>query len=180
MGVLAQHPEAVLAYSRSARIDNDNRIICEDQDGLARDGSDLADVRAVRRYVEEVAAQTPYDVLVKLVEQRVGALEPAGALQIGVADHRADPVGSKFSWPAVHFGVAEAMDGEARLPGFRSATPQRVAIRSLGGPQRAHAQLAVLQHLGMAQRDGGALLTLHCDPQATNDVLAEVNQCAAG
>ena len=49
----------------------------------------LVALRAVGRDVEEVAAHAPDDVLVQPVEQRVGALEPAGALHVGVADDRA-------------------------------------------------------------------------------------------
>ena len=48
----------------------------------------LVALRAVGRYVEEVAAQPPHHVAVQLGEQRVGALEGAGAAQVGVDDDR--------------------------------------------------------------------------------------------
>ena len=48
----------------------------------------LVALRAVGGHVEEVAAHAPDDVLVQLVEQRVGAFEPAGALHIRMQHHR--------------------------------------------------------------------------------------------
>ena len=57
----------------------------EDLD-VAGPAQPLVALRAVGRYVEEVAPHAPYDVLVQPVDERVGALKPAGALHVGVAE----------------------------------------------------------------------------------------------
>ena len=56
--------------------------------------------------------------------------------------------------PAVDLRIAEAVEGEARLPGFFPSAAQDIVVGSPGCAQRADAQLAVFQHLGMAQGDG--------------------------
>jgi hypothetical protein len=89
-------------------------------------------------------------IFVQPVEQRVGALEPAGALHVRVHHDRHDVRRAQFAGPAAHLGVAEAVKGEARLPAF-DARRAGCSGRWLRPAQRARAQLAVLQHLGVAQ-----------------------------
>src|SRR5207302_1711119 len=66
-------------------------------------------LRAIGRDAEEVAAHAPHYILVEPVDQWIRAFKPAGALQIGVADHSTDIVGLQSAGPAFHLGIAESM-----------------------------------------------------------------------
>jgi hypothetical protein len=76
---LAQHPEAVLAYSRTSRIDNENRIVCEDQDGLRRDGSDWMDAGPFSRYARLVSRLTGLNAVHGIM--RLEAVRAAGGMR---------------------------------------------------------------------------------------------------
>ena len=140
----------------------------------------LVALRAVGGHVQEVAAHAPHDILVELVDTRIRALEPAGAHHVGVQHHGGDVFAPQFAGPAAHPGVAEAVEGEAGLPHFGAAAAGDVAVGGPGGAQRTHAQFAVLQHLGVANRDGSACLRGHADAHPADQVLAEVDQRLAG
>ena len=96
----------------------------------------LVTLRTVGRDIQKVAAHTPHHVLVEPIDQRVGALEPTGALHIRMANYGADVASQRDAGPAGHLGIAKTMEGEARLPGFCVATPQRVAISGFRKPER--------------------------------------------
>ena len=89
--------------------------------------------------------------------ERVGGGEPAGALEVGV-QHARDEVavghgGIEVAGPAVDLDVAEAVEGEPRLPLLALGAPgERVAVGRAGIAQRSRVELAVLQHLRRAQR----------------------------
>ena len=78
------------------------------------------------------------------------------------------------------------MEREPRLPHLGGAAAGGVAVGGLGGAQRAHAQLAVLQHLGVANGYLGA--RGHRGPRRrrqpnaypAHQVLAEIDQRLAG
>src|SRR5436190_20899524 len=110
------------------------------------------------------------------VDERVRALEPAGALQVRVENNGANVLWQQLAGPAIHFGVAKAMECEVRLPRFDPATPQSVAVGGLRGPERARGQFAILQDLRVAQRDGLPGLSLNGYAEPAHKVLSEVNE----
>src|SRR5205807_307847 len=120
-------------------------------------------------------AHAPHYILVEPVDQWIRAFKPAGALQIGVADHSTDIVGLQSAGPAFHLGIAESMEGEAWLPGLQPVAPQRVAIDGLRQAQRPRTQLAVLEDFRMAQGDRLSHFPADGQAEPTYEVLAEVN-----
>src|SRR5581483_5813119 len=120
----------------------------------------LVALRAVGRHVEKVAAHAPDHVLMEALQQRVRALEPTAPLEVGVADDRDHVAGPELAGPTVHLDVPEAVEREARLPGFRRlAATERVLVGGSGQAEGPGAKLAVLEHLGVAQRHRLAGLT---------------------
>ncbi len=138
----------------------------------------LVALRAVGGHVDEVAAHPPDDVAVQLVHQRVRAGERAGAAQVGPDDDGRDRVGVELARPAADLGVAEAVEGEGRLELVVPAG-QDEPVGGLRGTQGADAELVVLQHLRVPQRDGGARLAPHPDLDEPDQVLPEVEQGGA-
>ena len=69
-----------------------------------------------------------------------------------------------------------------KLGSKKSLSPaQHQTIRGPSGPERSCAELAVLENLSVADRDGASLRPLHGEPQPADQVLAEVQQrLAAG
>ncbi len=147
----------------------------EDLD-VARPAEPFVALRAVGRDVDEVRAQAPDDVLVQPVQLRVRGAEPARALHVAVMHARQDVALLQVARPAVHLGVAVAVDREARLPRLRSPATEVVDVGGRGGAERACVELTVLQHLRVPQHDGAAGRPVDRDPQATRVVLPEVEQ----
>ncbi len=123
--------------------------------------------RAVRRAAgqsvgtsRKLPRMPPDDVAVQLVQHRVGALEVAGAAQVGVHDHGLEVVGGELARPAVDLGVAEAVEGEGGLEDV-VATAEHEAVGRLGGAQRPDAELVVLEHLGVPHGDLLTRLAAH-------------------
>lgn len=114
------------------------------------------------------------------VDQRVGAFEPAGAHHVGARDFGDDVFGVEGAGPAGDLGVAEAVKGVVGGPLLDTLTGEGVGVGGFRDPQRTHPELAVLEHFGVPQRDGGAFWALHCDAEASDQVLAEVEQQLAG
>ena len=113
----------------------------------------LVALGTVRGQVDEVAAHRPHDVVVEALQQLVRALEGAGALHVGVDDDRLEGRRVQVAGPTVDLDVAESVEGELRLPGGRAVSVADEPVGRLGGPQRTGGQLAVLEHLGVAERD---------------------------
>ena len=91
-----------------------------------------------------------------------------------IADRR-EVFGLQLARPSGDLRVAEAVEGEGRLEHVVAAA-QDVAVGGERGAQRARAELAVLQHLGVLDRDLGALRAVHRDADPADEVLAEVDQ----
>src|SRR5581483_149230 len=68
-------------------------------------------LRAVGRYVDEVATHRPDGVVVQAVDELIGAVEPTGPLHVAVTDHGAHLVGSQVGRPTGDLGVSEAVEG---------------------------------------------------------------------
>src|SRR5439155_22089654 len=82
--------------------------------------------------------------------------------------------------PSGHLGVTESMHGEPWLPPFGIVTAEYVRVGGPGRPEGAGTQLTVFQDLGVPQRDPIAGLSADRHPEAAGEVLAEVQQHAAG
>ena len=77
--------------------------------------------------------------------------------------------------PPVDLDVAEAVEGERRLE-LVLAAAQDEAVGCLGGSQRPGAQLVVLEHLGVPQRDRRYRPGPGPEPQPADQVLPEIDQ----
>ena len=104
--------------------------------GVARPAQPLVALRAVGGHLQIVALLAPDDVVLKLVDQRAGALELARAVAWSVCTTM--PVTAsqgRLFRQAAHLHVAEAVEGEARFevldrpcrPEYRSRWPWRRA-----------------------------------------------------
>jgi len=91
-----------------------------------------------------------------------------------VQHHRLDRGWIDFPRPSRDFSVAKTVEREARLPLLGAATAQGVVIRGLRIAQRTNTKLTVFQHLGVADGDRGARGTLDGEPQATDQILTEI------
>jgi hypothetical protein len=116
---------------------------------------------------------------VQAVDARVGTLEPAGARHVGVDDECGDIIGSQLARPAVDLGEPEPVERESRVPDLAPLAGQGVVVGGDGGPERLGAELTVLQHLGVAERDLGAGRSRHRELDDADQVLAEVDDRAA-
>ncbi len=172
LGVKITEPVA----EEPAGIEKEDRGRGEDRQ-VAGPAQPLVALRAVGRHVDEVAALPPDHVAVQLIEHRVGALEFSDALQLRGDDDGDQGVRRQLAGPAGDLGITEAVEGERRLEEVL-ATAQDQLVGALRGAQRADAELAVLQHLGVSQRDGLATLTADRELQPANEILAEVDQGA--
>ena len=72
------------------------------------------------------------------------------------------------------------MEGESGCHTSGPSPRQRVAVGGLGGAQRLGAELAVLEHLGVTQRDRGARRAVTRELDPADEVLAEVDDRATG
>ena len=108
----------------------------------------LVALRAVGRHVQEVAAHAPDDVLVELVQVRIGTFEPAGPPQVGADDDGFGVLGSHVR--AGHLGVPEAVEGQARLQHGFFGPGKQIGVGGLGAAQGTHAEFAVFQHFRVA------------------------------
>ena len=134
----------------------------------------LVALRAVGGDVEEVALHPPHHVVVQLGHQRVGDLEAADALHVGVQDLRDDVGRVELAGPAGDLGVAEAVEREPGRPLLDAVAGERVGVGGPRAAQRAGGQLTVLEDLGVAECDDGAGLAADPDPEAADEILAEV------
>ena len=81
----------------------------------------------------------------------------------------------RVAGPAADLRVAEPVERLGRLEEV-VAPAEHEPVGGLGGPQRADAQLAVLEHLRVPQRDLVARLAAHREAQPADQVLPEVDQ----
>ena len=129
----------------------ERRRRCEHLD-VAGPAEPLVALRAVGRQVDEVAAHAPADVLVEPVEPVVRAVERAGRRHVAVTDDGLDRVRGQLSRPAVDLDVPEPVDRERRLVRLDVTAGEDVRVGRRGLAQRPGRQLAVLEHLGVAER----------------------------
>ncbi len=177
VGVLLGRQVGQPRAEESGRVEQERRRRGEDLD-VAGPAEPLVALRAVGGHVEEVAAHAPHDVLVEPVEPLVGGAEPAGAPEVGADDDGLDVLGAHLDPGDLR--VAEAVEGEARLEHLDTAG-QDVAVGGLGRAQRADAELTVLEHLGVTDRDLGAGVGIaHGQSHPADQVLAEVDERRAG
>ena len=102
---------------------------------VARPSQTLVALRAVGGHVEEVAALTPHDVVLQLIQQRVGRDELTRLIQVGRHRNPGDRPRVRSLRKALHRHVAEAMEREVRLEDFLSPTLQNVSVRLFRIPQ---------------------------------------------
>ena len=148
---------------------------------VARPAQPLVALRAVGRHVEEVALLPPEDVVLELVDERLRGLELARLRHVGVDDDPGQRVRRQLPRVAVDGHVAEAEEREVRLERLRPAALERVARRGLRLAQVLRVEVALLvEHLGVAQRDGRAGGSLRLEPHPADHVLAHVDDRVAG
>ena len=109
----------------------DVHVVCgggEEHLGVAHPAQPLVALRAVGRDRDEVAALAPGDVPPQLVDHLVGALEPTSPGRVRVHDAAGDRVERRRVGIAGHLDVAEAVEGEARLPDLLAVAAQDVSL----------------------------------------------------
>src|SRR5690242_19725720 len=72
------------------------------------------------------------------------------------------------------------MEGEAGFPGLPPFAFECIAVGSLRGPQWTHAQLTMLEDLGVAQRHCLPCLSPDSDAHPSNKILAEIHDGETG
>ena len=88
--------------------------------------------------------------------------------------------GSNVARPSRDLGVPESVERELRLPLELAVTGEREPVGRLSLAKRPRSELAVLEHLGVAQHDLGAGRARHPHPQPADEVLPEVEDRLAG
>ena len=89
--------------------------------GVAHPAHAFVALRAVGRNAKKIAALAPDDILKKPIEIGVGTFPRAGLRRVGTDDDAAQIIGRESSGITGDFDVAESVEGELRLEGFRSA-----------------------------------------------------------
>src|SRR5690606_14583656 len=131
--------------------------------------------RSIGRDGQEVAALTPRDVAVQLVQKRVAGLERAGHRRIGVLDQAGQGVHVGLTREAGDLHVTEAVEGEVRLVHLLAVAGERVPVGGLRGAQVVGVDGAVVvEHLGMAQLDGRSGRALDAQADRADHVLTRV------
>jgi hypothetical protein len=92
-----------------------------------------------------------------------------------VDDHRFDRVRGELARKAGHLDISEAVEGERGLEHVVAAT-QDEPVGRLRRSQRSHAELAVLEDLGVPDHDLIAGLSASAHTQPANEVLPEVHK----
>lgn len=109
------HFEKALPIKRAGdRTDGDLRVACPSKPLVA--------LRAVSRYVQQVVLFTPDNVLIQLVQKRIGRANPAGSLQIGIDADRREILCLPTLRRFVHTQIAEAVKRVVCAAGLDSAT----------------------------------------------------------
>src|ERR1035441_7631887 len=143
--------------------------------GVASPTHAFVALRAIGGDVDEIGALGPVDVVVELVEHRVGAGE--GSHYGGVAAQRDadDRVLGRFAAQPRDLDVLETVEGETRLPGLSAFAFADVSIRGAGAAQVDGVNGAVrIEALSKPERDLLARLTGHLETRDANEVLPQV------
>ena len=94
-------------------------------------------------------------------------------------DHAVDRLPVRLAGQAGQFHVAEAVDGEPRLPHFQPAAAAHVGIGRRRAAEILRIDRAVgIEHLGMPQHQPGAGRGRHLQPHHAHHVLAEIENPA--
>src|SRR5207248_6191247 len=87
--------------------------------------------------VEEVAFLAPENVVLKLVDHRIGTFEFAGGFAIGMDDDAGEIIDGGISTGIIaHLDVAKPVKRESRLEEFFGPATRCVVISGAGGAQR--------------------------------------------
>ena len=143
--------------------------------GISRPAETLVALRAVRRHVEKIAALTPDDVPLQLVEQRVRGYETPRLREIGRDRDARDGGRIRWSGKSSDGHVPKAMECEVRLVHFSTVPAECVAVRLSGCAQVGGVEIALpVEHLAEAQRDGRTGRSADAETRPAGEVLAEV------
>ncbi len=146
---------------------------------VAHPAEALVALRAVGGHAEVVATLAPQDVGEQAVQARIGAFPGADAARVAAEDHASDSVQRRLRRQAGQLDVAEAVEGERRLPDLDPGARADVVIGVARAAHVGHVDRAIrVQHLGEAHlqlraRGGGDL-----QPDEADQVLAEVASCS--
>ena len=137
----------------------------------------LVSLRAISGHIEEIAAQTPHDVLVEPIQQRVRGDEGPRPLQVGADDHGDECIDDVVvsARPSCDLDIAEPVEGERRLENV-NATGKNVRVGRLRAAQGAGGELAVFDLLGVAEDDLRPCASTDFQSGPSDDVLAEIDE----
>jgi len=94
--------------------------------------------------------------------------------------HRTKVGWVQFPGPAIHFGIAETVEGKTGAPRFLRPPRAEYSGRGFGIPQGTGAKFAIFQHFCVPQSDGLPGRPLHRKAQPAHQILAEIQQSPAG
>ena len=143
--------------------------------GVPQPAQPFVALGAVGRDAQEVAALSPPDVALELVDHGVGALELADRRRVGMQDDAGDGVLARPAGIAGQLHVTKAVEGEARFIGLLAVALQRVDVCRFGGAQIGGVDAPVgIKHLRESQRDLVPSFAPHPQAGPTHHVLREV------
>ena len=141
----------------------------------------LVALRTIGGDVEEVAAQTPTDVAIEVVEQRVRAAELSGRSHVRVQDEGSQQLGGRCLAQARDLDIAESVESKPRRPFFGSPTPTDIGVGRAGQAQVFAVDGPVgVEHLGELERDLLSAPAAHREPADPGEVLSEIEDIFAG
>ena len=145
--------------------------------GVAHPAQPLVALRAIGGNAEVVSALPPADVRLKLVDAGIGTGEFARPRHIGAEHDAGHGVGTLrlCRGRAGQFDVAEAVEGEGRLPDLDAAALADVGIDRRGAAEVRGIQGAVrVEHLGVPQGDLRAGGGRDLQPHHADHVLSQI------
>ena len=129
---------------------------------VAGPAESLVALRTVGGDIQEVAALSPHDVVLELVDERVGCLERARRRHIRVNNDACDRIERRRAGKSVDCDVSKSLKSEMRLVDFDAFAFQNVFHRLRRVAQIFRVEVPrLVEHLGVAQAYDGAGRSAH-------------------
>ena len=152
------------------------RSCAEEHLCVARPSQTLVTLRAIGRHIHKVVPESPFDVVLKLVDDRIRRTELPNSIKTRADRYGFEIFQTEFAFQAFHADVSEAIEGMARLEALLSFPVENEQAGSLGGTHVRGVEITVLiQHFGMGNAYLVALLARKLHTLPSHDVLPEVD-----
>ena len=148
--------------------------------GVTHPSQPLVALRAIGWHFEEIPALPPLDVVLKLIDERIGALEVARRGCVGMEHHTSHLQQLDFCAER-NIHIAEAVESEPRFPCFLAVAAERVTVDGTGRAQIFSIELSIfIQHFSVPDVDRRAARAAHFQPHTPDHILVHVVNAAAG